>query len=565
MTDGGAPRPRRAIGPDEDVADDTPTVVLYTPRRGGGVPSGDESVPDAPESEPLKRTWQAVEPVAEPQPDEPVTPVPPPAAGRRVSSATLPSDATYRPRRSASSALSPTDAPEPLPAATPGKAATAGKGDKPRRTDRPTGDAPARDRFGTFFLAVASFAALLLVGGMIASAVWPRAAVPALSPTANPSFSGSVAPVTASDLLTPADLAPVAQTAWYIGQTLTEVKAASPQAACLTAITGSVRADLTLQRTLASSDHKDIAALHQIDHFGSAEDTMRVFNERRARLAACDDEPTLIVSSTSVTGLGDDAVQLTVAYQAAETEYHTVLMVRSGSLISTYDMTRVGEPLAVDGVVAAAKAALTRSCATNGSCPTDPKASSSVPPASTPAGWLQVSALPRVTPGNGRWTATDPGALKSAGTSCENATLATVTGPTDRGQRTLLLTQDAKAPTGFGADELRFTFADATQAAAFSKSVGDAIASCADRVLTATISDAGTIDATVGSAKVAGRTFTVAQATGQDKSVVFQVALSQTGNYVTYVVVNTTASFKLTPAQMSAIGVRSAARATQAS
>lgn len=418
MTDGGATRPRRAVSPDADESDDTPTAVLYTPRRGGegddaadndgSAPTTDRATDDTPESthessgigdgigdttvisalepdQPPGRGSEASpaavnrtpESVWRPRPTAPGTPVPPPVL--EPSSPALPSSASYQPRRSAASALSPAEPPEPGPKP------------KGRLADRLPFQ--GKDRFWPTFIGVAALVALLLIGGLVYSLLNPPANV-APTPVSSPSYTGAPA-ITTMDLVTPEDAVGLAEgESWYNAQTLTSLAAESPQPACLTAVSGSATPAISLQRTLAVEGREDLAMLHQLDYFTDNEQANTAFDERKELIAACNDTQALIASATTVSGIGDAALQVTVAYEGEITEYHTLLLVLSGPVLSTFDVAQAETPIEVDALVTSATAALLRSCETNGSCPSDPSAEAAAPPASSPNGWLTASDLP---------------------------------------------------------------------------------------------------------------------------------------------------------------------------
>lgn len=599
MTDDGAPRPRRGIAPDADEADDTPTVVLYTPRRGGGDDAGPvaesptsptSASPVEPEA-PAEQTgvnprayfgssWDAVtstnlaaqsadpnQAASDPEVADSATPersqwrpakteadspVPPPSGDTLA----MPVKQGYQPRRSATSALSPTE-PEPT-------------GSPSARAERTQSSwARVLERFGFWrtYIVVACLVGLLLVGGILFAMFNPGFGTPA--PSSSPIATGTP-PITTKDLLEPSDITGLGgSSAWFASQTLTSLDASAPQPACLTAVSGSTPARISLQRTLETEDSKTLALLQQLDYFDAETTAKTVFGERAAVVAACNDSQSLIVSSTQVTGLGDEALQLTVAYQLAAPEYHTLLLVRSGSVISTFDVAKDESAVEVDALVKVAATSLDRVCVANGSCPTDPKASPALPPATDPIGWLIGSDLPRITAGTGRWTGTDPTDLTALGTQCEGVTLASVTGPTERQQRSFLLTQDDAVPDGYGADEMLFTFKDKSAASEFVKTLNSNISKCPDDLLTAEVSDKAEFKETVADVTVSGTSYTIKQVVTK-QTVIYQVVLAQVDKRVVYFVtsyISTDAntSFGFTKDQLAAVGVRAGDRASQAS
>ena len=555
MSDGELPRPRRAFSPADDEHDDTPSAEPYQPRRGQAHPAERPRGARDAVSRWLPRTTQ-----------EAVTDVPPPVSRARFADPMLPEATPVAARRSAMSPASPSTA--NLDAAS--VPTTSGQippfREKP--ADGPEGPAetkPGRlssggsSQFSRIFLAVAAIVILALVIGLVYALA--RGATPL---TEEPSASPLPLAVTVEDLWQPEEVAPAIDgSVWHVSQSLLELSPKSPQVACLTAINSEAKPATAVQRTLTATEG-GYAALHQLDKYGSEDEARQGYAARIAMLARCDDTPAYLVSASTVNAIGSEATQVTVAYESATPEYHTVLIVRTGSLVSLFDLAHPESMVPAERLVSAAAAALSRVCDKFGTCPSNPSLAPAVPPATDPPGWLTPADWPRLSPGSGKWTAVAPTTLKKAATTCENLSLASFEGPIARQVRTFVLTEDPRMPSGFGSDEMLFAFPDASAAAAFAKTLGDNLAACGERTPTATVTEGTPVDATAGDVPVKGRTFAITQAIDADTQMLFQVSVVAAQQYVVYVVVNTPAAdFKLSPEQQNAIATRAGMRVTQ--
>lgn len=522
MGDDDEMRPRRAwqeeiSAPSPPEPDPTPADEIFRPRRG-----------------------------ASPQPD-PVTPIPPPVFPRSAGDHS--DESGPAPRRSAMSSQTP-----------PGP---------------DHGPAPARD---VDRRAIGSSLAKWAVGGLVgAVAVGSIAFVVArgdgepatpAGPSASPSVSASPsAPaVTTASLVTGEDLSAFASAeAWAVTATSEAVADHEGRVACLSTENPVQNPTTSLQRTLATSADDQLAALHRIDVYASEAAAEQMFSARTAALSSCDEVPARIVSASDVTGLGDRAFQLTVAFENQPTLFHTVLMTRVGSAVQTLDVARTGSPVDSQEPAGALARPQTELCDAEGvACTVEPEVSGAVVPLVEPAGWLIPSDLPRIRPGSGRWTASDPTDLTSQGMGCENMTLATEPGPTRREQATYLMTQDDRAPATFGMDELMFKFRNAEDADAFVKKLGLAIAQCGDRVNTAKVNELSKVDGTgADGTEVNTRLFSVKQATTDEDEVPYQLILSVAGDKVVYSIVTVTDDYRFTEAQLKDVGLRVGVRASQ--
>ena len=522
MSEDERSRPRRAWQSDEDPAttppesDDTSGHDLFRPRRGSAAEV------------------------------EGVTPIPPPVFPRSAGEyAESPSPA---PRRSALSSSSP-----PEPAA-------------------PASAAPG------FRSALGGSLARWAVGGVIGALVVgtvsfvatraPLDGDPGPSAPSSPSASASpsVPAVTDADLVSGSDLTGIAAAAsWAVTATSTAAADHEGRVACLSTENPAHNPTTSLQRTLATSDADQLAALHRIDVYATEAAAEQMFSERTTALSGCAELPARIVRSSAVTGLGDSAFQITVAFENQPVQFHTVLVTRVGTSIQMLDVARNGAAAEPGLLATAAARTQTALCAAeDAECTVQPAVAAAVVPPVEPVGWLIPADLPRIRLGAGRWTASEPGDLTSQGMGCENMTLVSEPGPTGREQATYLMTQDDQAPATFGVDEMRFTFADAAAATAFAGKLGTALASCKDRVNTATVSELPAVSGTgQDGVAVSSRLFSIRQATADNAAVPYQLAVSVAGPTVTYTIITVTDAYKFTDPQLAELGVRIPVRASQ--
>ncbi|AXE38221.1 hypothetical protein [Acidipropionibacterium virtanenii] len=392
---------------------------------------------------------------------------------------------------------------------------------------------------------------------------------PVAGPSASSAGGSTVTPIPQTALMDAADVRKIDEKAnWRIDGTVSKVASnATDSISCIVRDTDHPNPVSTWQRVFSTSTKTATAALHRVDGYADDATARKAFKVEAASLAACDSVPTHIVSAASVSGLGDESVSLTIAYQGAKTQYRTVVLARFGREIQAVDAANYDSAIDAQKTGSAMAGAAARSCdLVGGTCPTTVTAKSTVPPVAGDPGWPVTSDFPRITPDQGEWRQTAEANVSSKGTQCEGLTLATAAGPSERKQRTYLLYQDSTAPQGFGVDQLRFSFSDAKGSAAFAKKIGDSIAGCGKSVKTAKISDAKSFSG-IGekNAAIAGRSFIVTQDTGSGQNAIYQVAVASVGDKVVYLLANVSPSYRFSDADWSQLTVRAAQRATQIS
>lgn len=390
---------------------------------------------------------------------------------------------------------------------------------------------------------------------------------PVAGPTASSAGGSTVTPIPQTSLMDVKDAASIdANAQWRVDNTVSQVPSdATDGVSCIVRDTGHPNPVSTWQRTFSTTTKTSTAALHRVDGYADEATAKTAYKVEAASLASCDSVPTHIVSASSFTGLGDESVSLTIAYQGAKTQYRTVVLARFGREIQAVDAANYDTPIAAENAGKAMAGAASRSCdLVGGTCPASVSAKNTVPPVAGDAGWPVTSDFPRITPDQGEWRQTAEANVSSKGTQCEGLTLATAAGPSERRQRTYLLYQDSSAPQGFGVDQLRFRFSDAKGSAAFTKKIGDSIAGCAKSLKTAKISNGKTFTGIgEGNVAISGRSFIVTQDTGSGQSAIYQVAVASAGDKAVYLLANVSTSYRFTDDDWSQLTVRAAQRATQ--
>jgi hypothetical protein len=364
-------------------------------------------------------------------------------------------------------------------------------------------------------------------------------------------------------LVTPGQLSEVGAGGWTEQKTESTLTQDSPAPLCYVTSPDMPTPGAQAQRKLTASG---ASVLHRIAGYASSAEADQAYAQRLIQLGQCSNIPAFLTSGATVTSLGDAAAGVQAVVQDTTPQYHTLVVVRTGSAILSYDVAQSGSAVPYEKVVAVAAQTVTSICSSvGGGCSASPAVTAGIPPATAQPGWLAVSDLPRVTPGMGRWNATPPkSSVTSTGSACENLTLATAAGPTQRRQRTYLLTEDTKVPKDFGLDEVLLDFSTPDAAGAFASQLKSSIADCPTRTATAKLGNTADITAkgTTGQA-VTGFWRTVTQSTSPTTSFIFRVGVATVGTRVVYLLATPSPTFDFTDADWAAITTRAGQRATQ--
>lgn len=386
-----------------------------------------------------------------------------------------------------------------------------------------------------------------------------RAATPTQS--ASTSRSAATAALTESGLVGAAEAALGVPVGWSIDATDSPAPA-TPSPLCLTQVAGMPNPVVSYQRKLTGAP---ATMLHRADAYASVADATAVAATRLTQLGRCATVPAYLSSGAVISGLGDQAVAVTAVIQDTTPIQHTILLVRTGTVIDVIDVWQPTTAVPVDKVLATAAAVVGKQCqAAGGACVSAPTVAGAPPPSGGLAGWLTVSDLPRITPGFGRWTASEPSTtIRIISSQCENLSFATVPGPTQRRQRTFLLTEDA-VPKGFGLDELLLDFDTPEAATTFAKTVTDNIDTCTSRVPTAKLGAGAPFSGTgTGGEPISGYWRTISQPTSAATTATFRVGVAVVGKRVVYLLLTPSGPYDLSDEAWTAVGLRAAQRATQ--
>lgn len=601
MTDSGKQRPRRAFSVDDaqpDGVDDTRSEATGRARRGAAddfnspfarpTDSPRDTVVPAPvlpgaERRPARGSgpgrrgrWDGLSdettPVERGSASETaihaaLSPTPPSRASRQAPSWDWPEQRTSQPAPAPAAApRSPARAAGPVPEAEPDpslpgreQAAQPGAGSS-------GGWVAHHRRILTTWVVAAVAAAVLIAGGLYVFSRFNGLGAASTNTTPSTGSSSEPVNVTESSLVDTSDAALIDSSAsWSITKNILEKdKNKLTQATCQGSDSPDINTTATMQRAIGTDQQDQLALVHQIDAYANEDAAKKIYEQRVAALASC---TALITGASTVSGLGDDVTQVSLANENDPVHYHTVLMVRTGRVLNLLDVVRTGSTISPDVVAAALTRPLGTICETSqGTCPSTPQVTPAAPPATSPPGWLSPSDLPRITVGHGLWKETQPSEVSSsAGMGCEGIPLATEPGPSARQQRTYVINSDDATPKGFGVTQYHFTFADEAAATTFGDQLSEHLASCAKTSVTATVKElsAVTTDGSDGPA-VASRLFNIAQKTSDEASTQYQLIVARSGTTVNYLLVNNTSdSYQFTEDHLRGLALRLGQRASQ--
>lgn len=399
---------------------------------------------------------------------------------------------------------------------------------------------------------------------LVAFGIWAGIRASGLGGTGSPT-----APATLSDthLISAADLNTARPgTTWVVKDTVASPGGGAPQPVCLlTTSEGLPTATNSLLRTIGADAGGTGALLQRVDTYADVDAATKVFNAKKAQLGGCTRTLAWIVGGAGVTGLADDATIITVDIQNAIAEYHTLLLVRSGTAVSIVDATQVSAALTPEELLGAATAGFTRLCSlTTGTCPATPKAAAAPPPATIDPGWLATNDLPRITAGTGEWGATKVTSdLSVTGSKCENVDLNTPPGVANKNVRTYIMSNDPAA-LGYGVDEVRYGLNDAAAATALAGQLNSNLAGCAARTPTATVQSVPAVEAAgEPGTKFSFATYKVSQKVNDTKTISFRVAIVWSGARVVYLLANPANGYDFADPAWTSVVQRAGERLTQ--
>jgi hypothetical protein len=405
---------------------------------------------------------------------------------------------------------------------------------------------------------IAAVAALAL---LVAAGVWLLTLRSGAS-SGTPTTSGTAAAL--DPLLTAADLNGLGGVTWTDSTGTSD----AGRPICLPATgSGLPEALRSASRKIVGSGADANQVMQVVDTYADAAAATTAYSVRLAQAGTCADDTAWITGANAISGLADSADAVRLVVQDAGDQYHTLLLSRTGRSVNLVDVTTTAASVKALDLAKVMASALSRQCGGDlGTCPSNPSPSTVPPPAGDPKGWLVEGDLPRVTPGEGRWGATEPFTnLATKGSQCEVIDLENVSGTQSAAQRTLLLAGDSKAPQGFGVDVVVYTFANADAASALATKLNTNISKCPGRAPTATVASGPAANGTgVNGVQIAGSTYLVTQKSGTTTLGIFRVAVVTVDNKLVYVLANPESGFDFTDSEWKAIAVRAGQRASQA-
>jgi hypothetical protein len=422
-------------------------------------------------------------------------------------------------------------------------------------------------------LTIAGISALCVIAVVVSYALWAlnRDTEAAGSPA--PKLSATPGPVLGGPQMLSEAMAKDIDPSRSWQQTFDQdgINDASPQIACVGPQAASQpNPFITHLRGLSASGEDRMAALHRADAYDTVEEAEKVFDFRSAEIGACTDTSLYIQNGMNVEGIGDEAVGVRLVLQDTNSEYHTVLLVRTGHVVNLLDVARTGEAADMEAAVKALSQAVNRQCGPAIGLCTAPVTSVTlgIPPAGgEQPGLLTSGDIPRVSPGQGDWRGNPPAKRIDIqdGTSCEAVDFASIGGTgVDRTQRTYLLRNDTAAPPAFGIDQVVLKMGSAQEATELVDRVSKNIAECGTRTLTSeVVKEAPLLTPGANDIQVKGNWYIVNQKVDENRTQKYRVGIVSAGEKVIYLRVNPSETFDFTDEAWIGVNLRAGERATQ--
>lgn len=341
----------------------------------------------------------------------------------------------------------------------------------------------------------------------------------------------------------------------------------SPQVACASSepVEGQPQPQQTFLRTLTSGS-KGPAALHQAEAYGTADEATQAFTLLAKSLGGCAMDRAYIDSGVYASGLGNQATGIVVKIQDEKSQFRTVVLNRTGSVVNVLDVAQDGKAVSAKGLGEALGEVTNEQCtAAVGLCATNVKVKDGPPPlGGDEPGFLAAADIPPIDGQDGTWSGDTPGKVSDLYSGCEGVEFNSAEGATKREARTYLLADNADAPESFGVDQVLLTMKKKSQAKDLVSKVEENLASCGDRSLTATVEEPAKFKGTGSKeAKIKGSVTTVQQKVDSSNTATYRVGIGQVGTKVIYTFVPTTSDFDFSDAQWEQLNVRAGERASQ--
>lgn len=369
-------------------------------------------------------------------------------------------------------------------------------------------------------------------------------------------------------MLSPDGAALIDDQAWTVSRTDEGIANDAPRPTCVRlTVDGQPVPRATMLRTLTSDGDDGASALHVMDTYASAEEAAQVFASRSTQLGGCDREPTLITGGYAISDLGDESVGITTVVEDDDNIRHTIVMSRTGTAVNIIDIARPESPASVEGTVDAMATVIDSQCnAAIGLCTLSQSVRNAPPPpAGGDPGFLTPADIPRITSGAGAWSANPATSdVNVVGSQCEAvSSWGSVPDAEDSRMATYLLLDDPASPAAFGMDQVVVTFDSADAAEKFVDTVSTSLEGCADRMLTASVSNPVEVEGYgAGGSTVTGAAYRVTQQSGSGE-LEYRVGIVSANTKVAYVVLPVDGDFDFTDEQWESVVQRAGERASQ--
>ncbi len=331
---------------------------------------------------------------------------------------------------------------------------------------------------------------------------------------------------------------------WEVARTQEGRDEQAPVAVCLNRPTAE---DATPQtsalRTMTTTSGPAMSLLHESALYGSNEEAATVLTNLARQLGGCTTGGAYIAHAENVTGLGNQAltaqVRVTPPVADAEVQFHTILIVRTGTVINVVDVVAEGDFVDTTRVAETLIPVVNQQCVgAGGYCAQRATVTRMVPPIGGGTPGLPVLAdIPPLPGMTGRWSAGDvienPSPLPDF-SGCERFASSSAD-IESTSHRTYLVQDDDTIPATYGWDLLVFSTADKKQADTLVDDVSSSISGCGDRQSTAEVSDAETWTGTgAEKIKIEVTSWVVRQGTGPQAHIDYRVALIKADSKVAY-------------------------------
>ncbi|SDT24074.1 hypothetical protein SAMN04488543_3414 [Friedmanniella luteola] len=456
----------------------------------------------------------------------------------------------------------------------------AGRRPEGEREERLDDDHPRTllGRRGRLALLIGALAAVIAVGLAVmyaVSTVGDRTADPGpATPVPSTAPSGSAAPTAADPgavladaaLLDPASAAQIAPGTWTVALTQRPPADDAPVAACFSdePAEGQPTGQQEVVRLLSGSGKQAPSALHRAAAYNSPEEAAQAYAVAAKTLGGCVSPGTYIADGSTVTGLGDQSTGIVAnVITAGKTQWHSIVLSRSGRVVNLVDAARAGKPLGVRDVAAALGAVTGKQCQAAGQpCTTKPVVKFGPPPLGGDVpGFLATGDLPPAGEDDESWVATpaEPPSEEFLGSQCETVTWARLDAETASSRVYLV-----PSSTTFGLNEIVLTMKSDKAAGDLVAKIKSDLESCEKRKLTASVSDPAEVTGVGASAaEVTGWTAAVSQKSTQGTQR-YRVGIVSSGSKVAYTFLNPLDDgYDLTDDEWDMVAVRAGQRMTQ--